>query len=103
MSQETETRLPFAGRPCPKCTDTDVKLCFCRARCLTDERGGFLEVDAPALGREPREDEHLHWTCATCGYVWLTWCADSPHAELTFGSGPITADTVKTLHDQLRT
>lgn len=60
---------PFSGAHslCPKCTGTAI-----REYCTGKQTGrGLWAQTLCALG-----EEHLHRTCAMCGYKWMEKCAD---------------------------
>ena len=67
--------LPYDQR-CPKCLCEQAVVKYCNGRAKLK---GF--PDSNSICQFPPYDlpwgqEHLHTTCTSCGYEWLTECAD---------------------------
>jgi hypothetical protein len=52
---------------CPKCTSHEVKSAFCTGRAPDCSFGAIRE--------------HMHRACGSCGFTWLTRCADQNHVS----------------------
>jgi hypothetical protein len=73
--------VPFESTVCPKCLHAEARVTWCdpthRALQQTTvaQPNGDFDMRATAC---LTPGEHLHRTCARCGYAWLEACADAP-------------------------